>query len=138
MITSARHTPGKVELQKGYDWTGEGQILFTPSTGNAWFEADFNVEKEEYRGLILKMSHGENFGKYKIYIDGRPISRVPMTIDFNFYDPKEDVKVLDLYSKNFEMRDYYLGSASLKKGKHTHQVRAGWCRSEFHRQCTGV
>ena len=119
MIGMVRHSPGKVELQNGYDWTGDGQILFTPSTGNAWLEADFMIEEEEYRGLILKMTHADNYGRYKIFIDGRPISRVPMTIDFDFYDPKEEVKILDLYSPQLEVRDYYLGSAALKKGKHT-------------------
>jgi hypothetical protein len=42
-----------------------------------------------------------------------------MTIDFDFYDPKEEVKILDLYSPQLEVRDYYLGSSTLKKGKHT-------------------
>jgi hypothetical protein len=42
-----------------------------------------------------------------------------MTIDFNFYDPKEEVRILDLYSDQLEVRGYYLGSAALKKGKHT-------------------
>jgi len=119
MIGSVRHSPGKVELQSGYDWTGDGQILFIPSTGKAWLEADFMVNEEEYRGLILKMTHADNYGRYKVLIDGRPISRVPMTIDFDFYDPREEVKILDLYSKQLEVRGYYLGSAILKKGKHT-------------------
>jgi len=119
MIGSVRHSPGKVELQNGYDWTGDGQILFTPSSPNAWMETEFLVEKEEYRGLVLRMTHADNYGKYKIMIDGRPISRVPMTIDFDFYDPKEEAKVMELYSKNLNVRDYYLGSTMLKKGKHT-------------------
>jgi hypothetical protein len=119
MIGSVRHSPGKVELQKGYDWTGEGQILFTPSTDNAWLEAGFMINEEEYRGLILKMGHADNYGKYKLFIDGKPIARVPMTIDFDFNAPKEEVRILNLYSKNMDVYDYYLGSATLKKGKHT-------------------
>ena len=119
MIGSVRHSPGSVELQSGYDWTGEGQILFTPSTGNAWMEADIMIEEEDYRGLILRMTHAEDYGRYKVFIDGRPISRVPMTIDFDFYDPDEEVKILNLYSQNLEVRDYYLGSTALKNGKHT-------------------
>lgn len=119
MIGQARHSPGKVELQKGYDWTGEGQILFTPSTGNAWLEAGFTIEKEEYQGLILKMGHANNYGNYKLFIDGKPIARVPMTIDFDFDAPKEEVRVLNLYSEKPDVYDYYLGSATLKKGRHT-------------------
>lgn len=119
MVGSVRHSQGSVELQKGYDWTGDGQILFTPSKVNAWLEADFIVEKEEYRGLILKMAHSNDYGIYKVFIDGKPISRVPTTIDFEAAASWQDTRVLDLYSKTLEVRDYYLGSASLKKGKHT-------------------
>jgi hypothetical protein len=119
MIKSMRHSQGQVKLQSGYDWTGDGQILFVPSTKNAWMEVDFMIEKEEYRGLILKMTHADNYGIYSVSIDGRPISRVPMTIDFDFYDPKEEAKILNLFSEEIELRDYYLGSSALKTGKHT-------------------
>ena len=119
MIGSVRQSPGKVELQKGYDWTGDGQIFFMPSTPKAWLEADFNVDFEEYRGLILKMTHAADYGIYRVIIDGKPISRVPMTIDFEQDKPSADIRILDLYSKNTEVNDYYLGSSVLKKGKHT-------------------
>jgi len=119
MIGSAHHSPGKVELQEGFDWTNGGQILFTPSTNNAWMEADFIIVEEEYRGLILKMSHADNYGKYKLFIDGKPIGRIPMTIDFDFDDPKIEPRILNLYSENLDVYDYYLGSTTLKKGKHT-------------------
>lgn len=119
MIKSVRHSPGKVELQKGFDWTGDGQILFTPSTKNAWLEADFLIVNEEYVGLMLNMSHADNYGNYKIIIDRKPMSRIPMTIDFDFDDPKIDARVLNLYSENLKVYEYYLGSAKLDKGKHT-------------------
>ncbi|HBB93192.1 MAG: hypothetical protein A2X22_04760 [Bacteroidetes bacterium GWF2_49_14] len=119
MIGSVRNSSGKVELQEGYDWTGSGQILFSPSTDKAWMEVDFTIDKEEYQGLMLKMSHAPNYGRYKLFIDGKPIARVPMTIDFDFSDPKIEVKVLELYSKTLDVYDYYLGSAALKVGKHT-------------------
>jgi len=119
MIGSVRHSPGEVKLEEGFDWTGGGQILFNPSTNNAWMEADFTVESEEYRGLLLKMSHASNYGLYKLFIDAKPIARVPMTIDFDFADPKLEVRVLNLYSANPEVYDYYLGSTTLKKGRHT-------------------
>jgi len=118
MIGSVHHSPGEVELQEGFDWTDGGQILFTPSAEYAWLEADFLIEKEEYQGLILKMSHAPDYGNYKIFIDGQAISRIPMTIDFDFNAPKEEARILNLYSANLEVYDYYLGSATLKKGKH--------------------
>ncbi len=119
MFTSIRKSPGKAELQEGYDWTEGGQVLFSPSTNNAWLEADFMIENEEYKGLLLKMSHAPDYGKYRLFIDGKPIARVPMTIDFDFNDPKQEIRILDLYSPQLDVYDYYLGSASLKKGKHT-------------------
>lgn len=32
MLENARHSEGVLQLQKGYDWTGEGQLFFNPST----------------------------------------------------------------------------------------------------------
>ncbi len=133
MIGSVRHSPGKVELQKGYDWTGDGQILFIPTTEkNAWMEADFMIETEEYRGLILKMSTGDNFGIYRVYLDGKPIPRVPMTVDMDYADNEinmENIKVMDFFEPRIApgsqfaitevVKDYYIGSRTLKKGKHT-------------------
>lgn len=121
MIDSVCHSSGNVELQKGYNWTGDGQILFKPTTDNAWFEAAFTVEKEEYRGLILKMTNAPDYGMYRILLDGHPISRIPMTIDINFKNSDSDIepRILDLYAKDLEIKSYYLGSATLKKGKHT-------------------
>jgi hypothetical protein len=119
MIGSVKHSPGNIELQEGYDWTDGGQILFSPSTGNAWLEADFIINEEEYQGLMLMMSHAPDYGKYRLFIDGKPISRVPMTIDFDFNNPQEEPRILNLYSPDLEVFEYYLGSAALKKGKHT-------------------
>ena len=65
------------------------------------------------------MTHADNYGIYKVFINGRYILRVPMTIDFDFNDPSKDVRILNLYSKILKDKDYYLGSAALKKGKHT-------------------
>ena len=119
MLGSVRHSAGKTAIQEGYDWTEGGQILFTPTTENAWLEADFTIMQEDYRGLIVRMSHDSNGGMYKISIDGRPVPRVPMTIDFNVGGAGEDVRILNLYSEKLNVFDYYLGSASLKKGMHT-------------------
>ena len=119
MIGSVRHSPGIVTLQEGWDWTGAGQILFTPSSGNAWMEADFTIVKEEYSGLMLKMTHAPNYGSFRLFIDGKPIARVPMTIDFDFNDPKVEARVINLYAPALNVNEYYLGSTALKPGKHT-------------------
>jgi hypothetical protein len=119
MFKTLRHSPGSIELQNGYDWTGDGQIFFTPSDNKGWLEADFFIEKEESRGLVIRMTHSDNYGMYRIFIDGIPIPNVPMTIDMNFNAPSKNIKIIDLYSKNLDVKDYYLGSTTLKAGKHT-------------------
>jgi hypothetical protein len=55
MLPTAKHSPGVLELQKGYDWTGDGQILFMPAMERPEIEVEFNIEKEEYRGLIVRL-----------------------------------------------------------------------------------
>ena len=119
MIKTIRHSSGKIELQNGYDWTGGGQVLFTPADNKGWMEADFSIEKEESRGIVLRMTHSNDYGMYRIFMDGVPIPNVPMTIDMDFNTPAKNIKKIDLYSKNTEVKDYYLGSTTLKKGKHT-------------------
>ena len=42
-----------------------------------------------------------------------------MTIDFDFKDPKVEPRILNFYSEKLNVYDYYLGSATLKTGKHT-------------------
>jgi hypothetical protein len=77
------------------------------------------MEKEESRGLVVRLTNSYDYGIYRIFIDGVAIPGVPMTIDMDFNTPAENVKLIDLYSKNTIVKDYYLGSTTLKKGKHT-------------------
>jgi hypothetical protein len=119
LMKTVRHSPGNLELQSGYDWTGDGQIFFTPSSDKGWLEADLTIEKEESCGIVVRMTHSYDYGTYRIYIDGVPIPNVPMTIDMDFNAPAKDLKILDLYSKTIEVKDNYLGSTTLKKGRHT-------------------
>jgi hypothetical protein len=119
LMKTVRHSHGKVELQKGYDWTGDGQIFFSPATEKTWLETDFFIEKEEPRGLIVRLTNSADYGVYRLFIDGIPIPNVPMTINMDFNSPSENAKIIDLYSKDLIVKDYYLGSTTLKKGKHT-------------------
>ena len=75
--------------------------------------------KEETRGLVVRMTKSNDYGTWRLFVDGVPIPNVPMTIDMDFNTPTENIKILDLYSKNLEVKDYYLGSTTLSKGKHT-------------------
>ncbi len=113
MIASARHSAGRLELQKDYDFTGEGQLFFKPEGEKGFLELDFNVEKEEYRGFILSLTHSYDYGVWRIFVDGKNVNEpadagAGATIEDN-----------DLYSAQLSVLDKYVGSYALAKGKHT-------------------
>ena len=113
ILPNAKHTPGILEIQKGYDWTGDGQLLFRPASENPALEVVFQVEKEEYRGLILRFTHGENFGIYRIFLDGTHIYQP------GDYMEGEKAADYDFYVKELQIKDNYFGSLKLAPGKHT-------------------
>jgi len=89
-------------IQKGYDWTGDGQIFFRPADNESWFEVDFNIEKEEYRQLTLRMTSADDYGIYRILLDGKSVrNRV------------------DFFSEELKIQELNLGSMTLPIGKHT-------------------
>jgi len=118
LLASARKTRGAAELQKGYDWTGEGQALFRPSGDKPALEVDFDVTREEYRALVLRMTYADDYGAYRILLDGKP---VPLAED-GTHPPQGPV--IDLYSRDLDVRDVYLGSLKLAPGKHTLRFEA--------------
>lgn len=110
---SARHSTGILELQKGYDWTGEGQLLFMPASNEPELEVDFDISKEEYRGLMLRCTYADDYGIYRIFLDGKNV-RQP-----DDYMAGQKLHDFDFYSKDLVVKDVYLGSFKLAKGKHT-------------------
>jgi hypothetical protein len=113
LLPTAKHSPGVLELQKGYDWTGDGQVLFMPADDRPVLEVEFQVEKEEYRGLILRLTYAEEYGIYRIFLDGK-----------NVHEPADylvgqKVADYDFYSPSLQVKDEYLGSFKLPAGKHT-------------------
>ncbi len=113
MLASARHSAGVIEAQKGYDWTGEGQLLFMPASLEPLLEVDFQVDQEEYRGLILRCTYAEDYGIYRIFLDGKNIGQP------EDYMAGEKQKVFDFYSKELMVKEIYLGSYKLATGKHS-------------------
>jgi hypothetical protein len=113
MMQTAKHSPGVLELQKGYDWTGDGQVLFMPAGDESMLELDFGVENEEYRGLMLRHTFADDYGIYRIFLDGKNV-RQPE-------DSTADQKLtgFDFYSKELAVKDVYLGSFRLAVGRHT-------------------
>ncbi len=113
MQPTARHSPGVLELQKGYDWTGDGQLLFMPASDEPVLEVDFPVEREEYRGLILRCTYANDYGIYRIYLDGKNVRQPPD------YMAGQKLQDFDFYSNDLAVKDIYLGSFRLPTGKHT-------------------
>lgn len=113
MMATAQATSGKMELQKGYDWTGEGQLLFRPIDNSASLDLSFNIAKEEYRGLVLRFTHAPDYGIFRIYIDGKNLS---LWMDST---SGSAIGKFDFYSKDLKVKDLYLGSYRLAAGKHT-------------------
>jgi len=118
LLATARRTRGAAELQKGYDWTGEGQILFRPAGDKPALEVDFNVTREEYRALVLRMTYADDYGAFRILLDGKP---VPLAEDGA---PPPQSPVIDFYARDLDVRDVYLGSLKLAPGKHTLRFEA--------------
>jgi len=110
---TVRSSPGIVELQNGYDWTGEGQIFFMPASDEPMLEVDFEVKKEEYRGLMLRCTYADDYGIYRIFLDGKNV-RQP-----DDYMAGQKLHDFDFYAKDLMVKDIYLGSFNLAPGKHT-------------------
>jgi len=118
LAASARTTRGAAELQKGYDWTGEGQVLFRPTGDKSALEVDFDVTRKEYRALVLRMTYADDCGAYRIFLDGKP---APLAEDGTA--PSQS-PVIDFYSRGLDVRDVYLGSLTLAPGRHTLRFEA--------------
>ncbi len=114
----ARHSPGSVELQQGYDWSGDGQLLFTPSTPDAFLETDFQVETAERSGLVLRLTHAPDYGRWRVFLDGTEVTRLA---DYPEWNPQGPT---DLYAEGVEVHDWYLGSYELTPGTHTLRFEA--------------
>jgi len=113
LLSTARHSRGTIELQAGYDWTGDGQVFFAPSSGGAFMEVDFRIAEEELRGLVLRLTHGPDYGRYRIFLDGVEVTNLPDYPDWN------PTGARDFYSDLVQVRDLYLGSYTLPPGRHT-------------------
>jgi len=113
LMSGARHSEGMLELQPGYDWTGDGQLFFKPSSEDAFLEVEFQVTEPELRGLVLRLTHAPDYGTYRIALDGGDVTELDDYPDWNPRGPR------DLYAPGVEVNDFYLGSYSLAPGTHT-------------------
>ena len=114
----AKVTDGAISLQKGFQWTGDGQIFFRNNQrenfgAGATLEVKFNVEKEEFRQLTLRMTTANDYGIYDISLDGKPVQ-----------------KHVDFYSDGVNIKELNLGSQILPTGEHTLTFKCVGRRSE--------
>jgi D-arabinan exo alpha-(1,3)/(1,5)-arabinofuranosidase (non-reducing end) len=112
MLAGARHSPGTLELQQGYDWTGRGQLFFVPSSDTAFLEVRFQVADSALAGLVLRMTYAPDYGRFRILLDGTDVTALP---DYPDWRPRGPV---DFFAPQVDVRDLYLGSYALSRGAH--------------------
>lgn len=116
LMRTAKHSPGNITLQKGYEWTGDGQLLFFPEKGlekDAYLECQFVVNKKELVQPTLRVTQSYDFGAYRILLDGKEIRPL-----FNFYSPETTINEISLGQMTLEtgvhtLRFEYVGKAEL-------------------------
>ena len=133
LLASAKKEAGSLFLQKGYAWTGDGQLFFENTHGKgAWFEVTFPVKKEELRQLTLRATHSYDFGVYRILLDG---DEVRPRVDF--YNDAVAVRELNLgqrrlgvgtHTLRFECVGQNMASRGTKLGVDSVRLRQRWHR----------
>ncbi len=97
---------GGLSVQAGGPWTGDGQLFFNNEKGvGAWVEFMFEVAKDQTTRLVVPITHADDFGQYRLTLDGNPVANMPDPIDF--------------YSPKIEVIEHALGDVTLTKGTHT-------------------
>jgi hypothetical protein len=102
LAASAKSFHGAVSLQKGWDWTGEGQLFFDAKEADAWVEVQFEVKEAARKRLVVPLTHSYDFGIYRVSLDGKPIG-----------------DAIDFYSAEVAVHELSLGDQTLPVGAHT-------------------
>lgn len=122
LLKTASKSHGGLRLQKGYGWTGDGQLFFDNDHGKgAWVEFRFPVEKEELRQLTLRMTYSYDFGIYRILLDGEEV-RGP----------------IDFYNESVKVRELNLGQRRLSPGTHTIRLECTGAGGQSHGTKLGI
>ncbi|GAB4159129.1 MAG: hypothetical protein Fur0037_26430 [Planctomycetota bacterium] len=100
LLATARVEKGTTELQKGPEWTGEGQIFFKAKEPGASLRISFTVGEYGRRELVLPMTRSYDYGIWSLSLDGELVR-----------------PSLDLYSKGTEVFEIDLGTRDWK-GEH--------------------
>jgi len=102
LLRRAEAAGGEAVLQKGYEWTGEGQLFFRATAPDASIELAFDVKEKEPRALVLPLTRSYDYGTWRVLLDGA-----------------EKVARIDLYRPEIEVEEIGLGTFSLEPGTHT-------------------
>lgn len=119
LMSTSQHSEGKVSLKPGYDWTGDGQLVFIPEKNKedgAYLSCQFNVEKKDMRQATLRLTHSFNYGAYRILLDGNEVRGI-----YDFYSPNTRVDEINLGFYEFTpglhtLRFEYVGRAGFSLG----------------------
>ena len=114
LLKSAAADGAALSLQKGYGWTGDGQVFVNNTRGaGAWAEFTFAVAKDDLRQLTLRMTWSYDFGIYRILLDG------------------EEVRgAADFYNASVKVRELNLGQRRLSVGPHKIRFECTGARGE--------
>jgi hypothetical protein len=118
LLGTASHSPGTLQLQKGYEWTGAGQLFFVPTSDSAYLEVRFQAPDTALSGLVLRLTRAPDYGRWRILLDGHDATALP---NYPGWNPRG---VQDFYARDVAVRDLYLGSFSLAPGPHTLRFEA--------------
>lgn len=100
-VPAAKHSEHPVEVQSVGGVTDGKQLWFKPGDDKGWVEVAFEMDKEQYVGLSVKMVHSWDYGIYRVKLDGKQVAQV------------------DLYNRDVTPTAHKLGMHKLTAGTHT-------------------
>lgn len=100
---TAQTVDGECELQKGFEWTGEGQVLFRGQKIGSSLTVTFRAPRDaaEHRALVLVLTRSYDFGVYRVTLDGKVVQ-----------------EEIDLYAKDVAVTELMLGTRDWGDGPH--------------------
>jgi hypothetical protein len=97
-----KHSESKLEQQSLPNAKDKKQLVFELKEKAAWLEIPFKVEDESFGNLYLRARQGEEFGKYRVLLDGKEIDT------FDFYDGRADITEKKLGWRELAAGDHVL------------------------------
>src|SRR5262249_34725675 len=108
LLKNGAATGAELTLQKGAQWTGDGQLFINAAKAGAVVTLKFEVPDQgtkaepRARRVVIAFTHSFDFGIYKVSFDGQPVGD-----ETDFYNATIDVSELDC------------GDRMLAPGEHT-------------------